>query len=108
MNILFILQILHFYFFALLVLLFAFSAQFSYGFWALAHSSFNIFQKYQLIIKAGRNALILRYGTCMYANLKNSGAYGDFGIFCLTVGHREVKNFRKTHFDLRLCHIVCC
>ena len=50
MNMLFILQILHFYFFALF-------AQFSCGFWALAHSSFNIFQKFQRIIKAGLNAL---------------------------------------------------
>ena len=30
---------------------------------------------------------------------KNSGSYGDFDIFCLIVGHQEVKNFFKTHFE---------
>ena len=45
MNMLFILQILHFYFFCFWFYFFALSAQFSCGFWALAHSSFNIFQK---------------------------------------------------------------
>ena len=46
MNMLFILQILHFYFFPLLVLLFCPLAQFSCGFWALAHSSFNISMRF--------------------------------------------------------------
>ena len=54
---LFILQILHFYFFALLVLLFCPLRSIFMRFWALAHSSFNIFQKFQRIIKAGLNAL---------------------------------------------------
>ena len=67
---LFILQILHFNFFALWFYFFALSAQFSCGFWALAHSSFNIFQKFQRIIEAGLNALLLRYDTCMYAKTK--------------------------------------
>ena len=34
-----------------------------------------------------------------FLEYKNSGSYGDFDIFCLIVGHREVKNFCKTHFE---------
>ena len=57
---------------------FAPAAQFSCGFWALAHSSFNIFQKFQRIIKAGLNALLKRYDTCMYAKKTKLGPKRPF------------------------------
>ena len=33
---------------------------------------------------------------------KNSGSYGDFDLFCLIVGHREVKNSCKAHFQTEM------
>ena len=69
---LFILQILHFYLIARLVLLFCPLRSIFMRF--LGHSSF-IFQR---IMKAVLNALLLRYDTCMYAKKKKSTQKGPF------------------------------
>ena len=41
----------------------------------------------------------INFHQIFFLESKNSGFYGDFYIFCLIVGHREVKNFWKTHFE---------
>ena len=70
MNVLFILQILHFYFFALLVLLFCPLRSIFMRFLGSSSFVFQYFSKISTDYESELNALLLRYDICMYAKKK--------------------------------------